>query len=82
MTKVDDAYLDLRTLCEKTCMSVRTLRDDIRDPDHPLPCFRKRGKVYIRWSEFCSWMEENFRDEPESYDDKIDAAVAKISGGA
>lgn len=76
-----DRYFDLRTLSEQSCMSVRSLRDDLKDPEHPLPCFRKGGKIYVRWSDFVSWME-GFRAHSEDLGKKVDDAVSHFIGNA
>lgn len=75
-----DIFLDLKTLSKRSCISVRSLRGDIRDPDNPLPCFKKGGKVYVRWSEFVRWMEQNYRHEPEDYAGKVDEMICRFTG--
>jgi hypothetical protein len=72
-----DSFLDLKALSKRSCMSVRTLRDDIRDPERPLPCYRKAGKVFVRWVEFCQWME-GFRHVPEDMNSKVDDHVSRL----
>lgn len=79
LDNIDDRILDLKALSLQSCMSVRTLRDDLKDPEHPLPCFRKGGKIYVRWFEFVIWME-NFRAEAEDLGKKIDDAVSHFVG--
>jgi hypothetical protein len=74
-----DCYLDLKRLSKRSCMSVRGLRDDLKDPEHPLPCFRKGGKIYVRWTEFATWME-NFRPEAEDLGKKVDDMVNGLVG--
>lgn len=81
VTDIQDGYLDLKTLSERSCMSVRSLRNDLKDPECPLPCFHKRGKIYVRWSEFLAWMEK-FRSEPEDLGKKVDDAVSHFVGDA
>lgn len=81
MKPVDDidCYLDLKTLSKRSCMSVRSLRDDLKDPEHPLPYFRKGGKVYVSWCEFKEWMAR-FRQEAEDLDKKVEDAVNRLTG--
>jgi excisionase family DNA binding protein len=55
-----DPYLPLRALAGYTGLSVRTLREHLADPAHPLPCYRVGGKVLVRRSEFDAWVR-NFR---------------------
>ena len=76
-----DHYLDLKTLSERSCISVRTLRDHLKDPECPLPGYRLKGKVLIRWSEFNNWMERH-RLEVEDFNKKIEDAVSHLTGDA
>lgn len=48
-------YLDLRGLSAYSALGVGTLRDYIRDGS--LPCFKVKGKILIRRSEFDKWLE-------------------------
>lgn len=73
-----DCYLDLRRLSERCCMSVRSLRDDLKDPTHPLPHFLKGGKIYVSWPEFKIWMEDRFRVKKPDLQQKIDEAVSDL----
>lgn len=73
-----DRYLDLKGLARLTCISVRTLRDDLKDPEHPLPHFRKNGKVYVLWSEVAAWMEY-YRVEQVSSLAKMGARVEELA---
>jgi hypothetical protein len=63
MNPTEDIVLDLKRLSERTCLSVRWLRDYIKI-DHPqmIPHSRVGGKILIRWSEFLKWLE-GFRVE-------------------
>src|SRR5262249_50371051 len=51
-----DPYLSLRALATYSGLSVRTLRQYLVDPAHPLPHHRVGGKVLVRRSEFDAWM--------------------------
>jgi len=51
-----DPYLSLRALATYSGLSVRTLRQYLADPAHPLPYHRVGGKVLVRRSEFDAWM--------------------------
>ena len=73
-----DVFLDLKELARRTCMSVRTLRADSADPVRPLPCYRKGGKVYVRWSEFCRWMD-GFKHVAEPMDARVDERVRRLA---
>jgi Helix-turn-helix domain len=52
-----DPLLSLKALAAYTSLSVRTLRDALRDPTHPLPCYRIGGKIVVRRSHFDAWAE-------------------------
>ena len=75
---MEDCYLDLKKLSKRSCISVRTLRDDLKDPEHPLPFFRKGGKVYVSWGEFTLWMK-HFKAKQEDTGKLIDA-VNRLAG--
>ena len=51
-----DQLLDLRGLSVYSSLAVPTLRDYIRSGN--LPCFKVKGKVLVRKSEFDTWLEE------------------------
>ena len=51
-----DQYLDLRGLSAYSALGVSTLRDYIRAGS--LPCFKLKGKVLVKRSEFDAWMEK------------------------
>lgn len=50
-----DQYFDLRGLSAYSSMAVPTLRDYIKTGD--LPCYKIRGKLLIKKSEFDKWVE-------------------------
>lgn len=56
-----DPYLSLKALAVYSSLSVRTLRNYLQDPLHPLPCYRVGRKVLVRQSEFNRWIQQ-FRD--------------------
>jgi len=70
-----DKYLKLKDLSVYSGMSIRRLRDFIKDPEHPLPCFRMEGMILVRQSEFNSWMERNFRLREKDIDQIVDEVV-------
>ena len=80
-TNNEDYFLDLATLAKRSCLSVRSLRDHLKDPFNPLPAFKLKGKVLVSWLEFTQWLE-GFRYEPESFEQKIEDAVNHLTGGA
>ncbi len=50
-----DPYLDLKSLSAYTGLSRRKLHDLLRDPAHPLPCYRIGGKIVVRRGEYDAW---------------------------
>jgi len=61
----NEIYCDMKTLSSRACLSVRTLRDYIKDQYHPLPYYKLAGKNLVKWSEFEEWISrykvnENF----------------------
>jgi hypothetical protein len=61
MNSPADPYLPLKALSAYSGLSVRWLRDRLREPHHPLPCYRLPaekggGKILVRRSEFDQWL--------------------------
>jgi len=52
----DDCFLDLKSLSERTSISISTLREHIKNPSHPLPSYRVKGKILVNWLEFKEWI--------------------------
>jgi hypothetical protein len=73
-----DAYLDLKALSKRSCMSVRALRDRLKDSRHPLPCFKLDGKLYVRWPEFVAWMEA-YRLSGDTIENKVAKVMEKLN---
>lgn len=76
MMKVEEIYFDLRTLSARTCLSVRTLRDYLKDGYHPLPCHKLAGKILVYWPDFKNWIAR-YRTEGEIDIDGIVKDVCK-----
>ena len=53
---IKDRFFDLKGLEAYSSLRVPTLRDHIRSGD--LPCFKVRGKILVRRSEFDRWIEQ------------------------
>ena len=53
--KIKDQYFDLRGLSVYSALAVGTLRDHIKSGD--LPCFKVKGKILVKRSEFDTWIE-------------------------
>jgi len=60
----EDGYLDLRRLSRYASISVRRLRDLIKDPAQPLPVFRVGAKILVKRSDFDGWLERHHRPGP------------------
>ncbi len=58
LASLADLYMDLKALSAYSGLSVRTLRDHLDDPEHPLSCFRVKGKILIRKSVFDGWIAQ------------------------
>lgn len=71
-----DEFFDLRGLSAYSAMGVPTLRDYIRNDK--LPCFKVRGKILIKKSEFDSWIE-NFRlNKTQDLDSLVDEIMDSL----
>jgi hypothetical protein len=68
-----DRYLPLHELSAYCGLSVRTLRDCLTDPTHPLPHYRlgESRKILVRVSEFAEWMSAYRRTTPDINVNKI-----------
>ncbi len=58
-----DGYFSLKALAAYSGLSVRTLRDRLIDPIHPLPHYRVGGKILVSRAGFDQWLEQ-FRMQP------------------
>ena len=74
----NDCYLDLKTLSERTCISVGSLRGHIKNLRNPLPCFRIGDKIYVRWSEFVEWTERFRVKKHEDLKRMVDSVVKEV----
>jgi hypothetical protein len=71
-----DPYLSLKALSAYSGLSVRSLRDALKDPVRILPHYRLGGKILVRRSEFDRWMAQ-FRQEGSG----LDQVVSEITKG-
>ena len=77
MPGLNDRYMSLDELSAYSGLSVRKLRDHLRDPEHPLPCYRPGAKkVVVKRSEFDRWMEA-FRWEGNPDLDEIVSGIMR-----
>jgi hypothetical protein len=72
-----DAYLPLKRLSDYAGISVRTLRERLSHPSHPLPHYRISGKILVKRSEFDAWMTGYRRATPS----RVDAIVKDVLKG-
>jgi len=54
--KSSEEYLDLKNLANRVSLSVRTLRDYLKDSYHPLPHYKLAGKILVFWPDFKNWI--------------------------
>ena len=65
MLNTADKYFDLKTLANYSCISVRTLREYLSDPDNPIPSFCLKRKILVKREEFDRWMETHRTDNSQ-----------------
>ena len=70
--------MDLKALSKYSSLSVRTLRQYLKDPVDPLPSFRLGGKILVRRSEFDRWMAQ-FRQEGADLDHIVSEIAKEVA---
>jgi hypothetical protein len=78
MNEFYDEYMKLKALSHYSGISVRKLRDYVKDPDCPLPCFRMTGLILVKRSDFDRWMEENFKLKERDIDKIVYEVVNEL----
>jgi excisionase family DNA binding protein len=73
-----DPYLSLKALSAHSGLSVRTLRDALKDSVHPLAHYRLGGKILVRRSEFDRWMAQ-FRHEGPNLDHLVSEIAKEVA---
>jgi hypothetical protein len=73
-----DQYFDLRGLEAYSALKVPTLRDYIKSGD--LPCFKVKGKILIRKSEFDIWIEDYRVNRTRQINDIADDVMSSLKG--
>ncbi len=73
-----DPYLSLKALSAYSGLSVRSLRDALKDPMRMLPHYRLGGKVLVRRSEFDRWMAQ-FRQEGADLDHIVSEIAKEVA---
>ena len=77
-TSFADQFYDLKTLSAYSCLGVSTLREYIEA--NGLPCFKLKGKVLVKRSEFDEWVE-NFRVSGEGLDAMVNEIMDNLKTG-
>lgn len=78
-----DPYLSLKALSGYSGLSLRTLRDRLKDPTHPLPCYQIGGpgsKIVVRRSEYDAWVARYRRVGDPDLDRVVADVVRDIRG--
>ena len=71
-----DQFFDLKGLSAYSALAVPTLRDYIKAGG--LPCFKIKGKLLVRRSEFDDWMNHFRVNRKKEIDTVVDAAVESL----
>jgi Helix-turn-helix domain len=77
MQAMDNIY-DLKGLSAYCSLGVPTLRDHIKSED--LPCFKVKGKILVRRSEFDAWLEGYRVNKKQEINTIVDDIMAGIKG--
>jgi excisionase family DNA binding protein len=73
-----DQYYDLKGLAAYSALKVPTLRDYIKSGD--LPCFKVKGKILIKRSEFDTWLENYRVNKKKDINDIVDGVLESLKG--
>ena len=71
-----DQYFDLPGLNAYSCIPVPTLRDYIKRDG--MPCFKLRGKILVKRSEFDSWMDDHRVDSITELKEKAAEVLERL----
>jgi hypothetical protein len=71
-----DQYFDLPGLKAYSCIPVPTLRDYIKRDG--MPCFKLRGKILVKRSEFDAWMDDHLVDGIDELKAKAGEALERL----
>jgi excisionase family DNA binding protein len=71
-----DCLLDLKKLSKYSSLGVPTLREHIRSGS--LPCFKVKGKILIKKSEFDSWIESFRVDTKKELDSLVNGVMESL----
>lgn len=70
-------YTDLRGLIDYSGIPKPTLRDYIKRDG--LPCFKLRGKIVVKLSEFDQWIEKYRLDTGQDFQRIVDDALHAVA---
>jgi len=73
-----DQYFDLKGLEAYSALKVSTLRDHIRSEG--LPCFKVKGKILVKQSEFDTWLEDYRVNRAKEIKDIVDGVMSNLKG--
>ncbi len=73
-----DQYFDLKGLEAYSALKVPTLRDHIKSGD--LPCFKVKGKILTKKSEFDRWIEAFRINKKRDLDNIVNEVMDSMSG--
>lgn len=73
-----DQYFDLKGLSVFSSMAVGTLRDHIRSGS--LPCFKVKGKILIKLSEFDTWIEGYRLNKKQDLNNLVNEVLTDLKG--
>ena len=76
--KINDQYFDLKGLSRYSALGVPTLRDHIRGGD--LPCFKVKGKILVKKSEFDGWIEGYRLNKKQNLNDLVNEVIETLKG--
>jgi excisionase family DNA binding protein len=71
-----DQYFDLKGLEAYSALKVPTLRDHIRSGE--LPCFKVKGKILVKRSEFDRWVEKYRLNKKLDIEGMVDEMFAAL----
>lgn len=71
-----DQYFDLKGLSVYCGLAVPTLRDHIRS--RKLPCFKVKGKILIKRSEFDTWIEGFRLNKKQELNNLVDGILDSL----
>jgi len=78
VTALKDQFFDLRGLSAYSALAVSTLRDHIKSGS--LPCFKVKGKILVKKSEFDVWLEGFRLNKKQDLQAIVDGVMEGLRG--